>query len=1312
MAKQKQSGVSWTRVVVRLSVSLAAALALLGPNGRAQDGGGTGSLRAFMLGSRSSGTTMERGGNPRAGCDDTELFGIQLRDGGSGVRRQGDMVALADRLPVPADTGVIWLEAEAFEDICAAEDVVRTDPEASGNAYVDNPDFLSNPFRVSAAGSYGIWLRAREGMDDKNSFLWTVDSGRRWFHSEKVSPDDGDAPKQGVWRWVKLLTLPLTAGDHRVLIQRYYKGTWHYDRFAVVADGEGDPEGTGPASDACMRCLDGTVETREVRAPASRRLVRITPVLADALPPGSAVRFEWSTDGGQSWQRVDDGDLRGVPVAGDGTDRVRFRVLLSRPSAGPGPRLRGVRLELVPQPGAWLVLRNDFLRVILDAATGRLFRLTDVRHERELLWPDEPASLFSVDLKRPGEETWFRYTDADVSVVSLNEKGDKETTTGVDKAEGLGGVIAEAVRAGAPGAAVLTGARCEGREAAVEYTVDKSVCLVFRVSLDDTAQSLWHAEVSNEHESLDVIRLEFPRLERIRLGPTGTDDLHWRMQSFGHYRRMPGMGPVRDEKYPGGVTLPWQSVHDQVGGIGMTVRDALGTNVGFESRDDWFFQHTFRTSIRKYHNVPAKGGRATWQYAVCVHPGSWHWVADRYREWALERFVRPRYPAWFADNHGFYNCGIQNTGMPFRELGKLAEGAKAIGLSHLQVWGQFTGRGGGCCGPYWQPSPLYGSVQDFRQGIADVHAAGCRIGVYFLADRIDRYHALGSHIYGMIPKTMYPSETEFPRHEFFTAVQWVGNPKGEPDAYPLSAAQWTEYGERIAAYEADPEANPPPRSWWPVDLSDPVWWEYMRHWAIDLDVESHGIDGHYYDVLGTGRTRESYDRRKGHHGHGVCGIGKVGIAWTTVECARERGYEDYFLLMEGMSDMPGQWTAAMISGLYHNHSEMMRYTWPDFIMFEGHSNSGHLRPLRSLEAAYLNGNRFDIVFSNEVMGKVVALRAATHRWIYRARFMDTLGLSSPAPARWLLRDEPDAAGIAVNIANFERTHGRVRLAHPRVGSLTRALCVEIGGRVSSVPLEHVDDAVSFAVPQADLATVILAERASGREALLTTGRLTRRGAETRLDVQVGNLGVKPLNGVVAADRTDPFRLPERRAVLACNPGTVSTVSLAAEAAGEHWRWAQMSFDVEVGGRVLGTVEFMAWPLIFDASLEHVGNDTQDCVHGQKSLRLDPSMEGFNARHYPLALEPRHRYRVSLAYKRTPGQSQISSALIWQRLEESSEVKRGPLPFRKENVWDRTETEFETAERFVSTDLYVYNVKSERTLWVDDVRVEDLGPVAE
>ena len=1263
-----------------------------------------------LLDPRFSGTRMERGGPPRVGVGAAETFHVRLAEGGAGVRRLPGSVVVADSLAVEHADGSIWVEGEGAEQLLGAGspagEAVVVDPDCGNGKYVRNPLLVVVPFRARSEAKRDVWLRVRIPAQQHHLCFWGVDGSRRRFTYEPLSPADGEDGDAAVrrWRWVKAGECLLEAGDHRFLAQRFPNAEFELDRIAFLPAGAKAPQGAGEAQKA-ESPRAGHVRSRELTPPPLAGLVSVGMA---GETNGGAVAYEISLDAGKTWLPAPGGDLSGVAVRGGGADRVTLRATLTRSAKGHSPELGALALTVAPASDGWLAVRNDFLRILVDRRTGRLFRITDLRGDRELIWPDEPTSLFAVDLKKRGSARWLRYSDHATSRVTLTRDRRGRLVDDVVKAEGLDPALADEVAGASAEPAVFAEGKHTARGLALDFTVQRDVRLRLRMLLDDSPQSIWSAEVRNAHADLDVIRLQFPLLRRIRIGSNGLDDEELRMQAFGHRRRCPGLGPLRAATYPG-AALPWESISDDRGGLGLTVRDPAFGHVRFSSSSESAFGDTFSLSLEKRGNVPAAGGSAVWEYALAVHPGRWHWVADRYREWAVQHFDRPRYPRWFDDSDGYFFYAVMNTGLPFTDLGRLARDAKRLGLRHVQIWGQFTDFRHGCCGPYWMPSPRYGTIAEFKQGIADVHAEGCRAGFYFLHDRIDLYHAEGAHTYGFIGKDEYPAGTEFPSHELFDRVQLVTDPAGAARPYPLSGEEWAAYREAIQAHEGDPATQAAPTKWHPVDQGDPVWWEYMRHWAIDKYVEEWGADGHYYDVLGCGSARESFDLRKGHHGHGLHGVGKAGLARTTVESARERGHPDYFLLQEGLNDIPGQYTAGLNTSLYYNQTGIVRYTWPDYVMFDDQCGQGSRNMMRVVEMGFLNGNRLGIRLVNHVMADVVDARARIRAWLHRSRFLETLGVESPVPARLFLRRDPGCRGAVVTFLNRERLSGTVRLDAGRVGDVQRAVGLDTTGATFSVSLRRDSRWFSFPLPSAKLAAVVLAEDVEIEHGLIAGVEVVRDSVSPRIVVSAANLTGTAVSGTFAyrdlgplAPVPGPFRFD-------CAPGEVVRLEVPLDAERLAGRFVRPAVDLVVGGDRVATASRGSFPLIEDPSFEETGNDEAVALEGHRSARLEPA-KGFSCRILPLYLAPTRRYRVSLAYRRTAGAAKGSFARAFERPLKGRPVPKATLLFTGDDEWDRVSAELVSSGAFLAHSLYVYNTESERTAWIDDIRVDDLGPV--
>lgn len=1260
-----------------------------------------------VLDPRLAGTEMATGGVPRVGLEASVLFGLRLSEVGSGVRIADGTVRVADALAVEQDDGSLFVEAENAEQLCPDEgggdSGIAQHPDCAGGRFVSNPAFLRVPFRLSTAGERDVWLRAEAGAKQERLCFWGIDGSRALCTAPSVAVAEEGQPAvdERTWRWVRAGSAELAAGPHRFALQRFYRADCRIDRIALLPVGSAVPEGIGPA-ERTAQLLTGWIETGDVTPPAVQALEELT---ADAALHGGSMAISVSTDSGESWRDAPDGNLAGCELRQDGTDTVRFRVALTRSTSGLSPVLHGVRLRAKPARAAWLGIRNDFVRILLDGRTGRLFRLTDVARDREVLWPDASVPLFAVDLKQRGTAKWVRYSDDRTQWVQLGKDRRGRDIDELIAAEGLEPTQSDEMAGASLQPAQFTGAVADAASLTLSFTVEQRVRLRFSFRLDTTGQSVWTAAVVNGHPALDVIRLRFPCLPTVRLGTNGLDDVQFRMQQFGHRRLRPGLGPLREATYPG-MALPFESVHDDEGGLGTVVRDRLGTHVRFSARSDSAWGDTFSTHLEKRHCIPANGGQIVWETAVALHPGKWHWVADRYREWALQHFARPLYPEWFAGSDGYFFYPIMNTGMKFRDLGTLAPRAQRLGLKHVQIWGQFTDYRHGCCGPYWMPSPRFGTIEEFKQGIADIHDADCKVGFYFLHDRIDLYHAEGSHVYGFIEKNEFASGTEFPTAALFERVQLITDPAGKARAYPLSEQDWAEYAQKLKDYEADPAKHKPPCKWQPVDLSDPVWWDYMRHWAIDKYVEGWGADGHYYDVLGCGSARESFDLRKGHHGHGLFGVGKAGLARATVECALERGHDQYFLLQEGLCDLPGQYTAGLNTSLYYNQTAAVRYTWPDYAIFDDHAGQGARALMRVVEMGFLNGNRLGIRLVNHTMADIVSTRARIRDWLQHGRFLDTLGVDSPVPARLFVRRDRDARGAVVTFLNREKRAGSVTVDRARVGDVSRAVGVDTTGATFPVALEREGDGIRFALPAAHLAAVVLIEHAARGQSLVGGIRMVRENAGAGIEVDIANLADRRVDGAAVIDGLEPLGLGPQTMTFDCVPGGMGVLRVPVKADTFRGRFVRPVVSLFVDGKRVAQFARSFFPLFEDPSFEDTGTGDPNAIDGVRTLCIGPA-DGYSYRRFPLYLDAGRRYRLSLAYKRTSGKDAGCFAALFERTPDEKSARQATLPFKKDGQWDQVSAEFAVSPAALDASLYVYNRDSTRTVWLDDVRVEEL-----
>jgi len=141
-------------------------------------------------------------------------------------------------------------------------------------------------------------------------------------------------------------------------------------------------------------------------------------------------------------------------------------------------------------------------------------------------------------------------------------------------------------------------------------------------------------------------------------------------------------------------------------------------------------------------------------------------------------------------------------------------------------------------------------------------------------------------------------------------------------------------------------------------------------------------------------------------------------------------------------------------------------------------------------------------------------------------------------------------------------------------------------------------------------------------------------------------------------------------------------------------------------------EVLVLPLAWDGSFEALGTGEDQVVDGQRSLKLGPSLEGYQHRTVSLWLLPGHSYRLSVQMRRDGFEARVyGTAVVVRSWQGDLPIMRAPVDTGKVNEWQTASYEFTTPLDLERALLYLYNVGSPDTAWFDDIYVEDLGPVA-
>ncbi len=1247
---------------------------------------------------------------------------LEIADG-RGCRFDARGAELLGTVPAPNADGLIAIEAEDtvrhhFDPKVRFADVpMPEDPEAVGGAYLDHATFAAYQFSADRAGEWWLWVRVRDDDVGHRRFR-DVLNGTVWyfFDEQRKGGEAEDDPPLG-WHWVMRRKVTLREGLNRLEITPYGYLFPEVDRFVFAPTEAWQPEGTGPAV-ATVGVTAGWVETVPVTIPGLERLVRIQGL------PGQTVEVSVRGDPAEEWVTVHEGvvpsgaiDL-GAPSPGDA---VQFRLALS----GISSIARAGEPALVAEvdDARYAQLDSGRTRLVFDAQTAALLMVQDAETGQAVAYPSVARPLIAIDFKLAGERRIVRVDPVSVTEVPIElveKRGWLERPEEPRPVE----TPPRSVEVGDNSLTATWEFAVEGMgRAEVTQAVVPDEAGGFRI--DVTVHPL--------EGPADVVAVTCPRIQRCRIGHSGLDDVQLRMQSFGHETVQPGYQPLRDETYSGGVVMPWQEVYDRELGLYVGAHDPEAYNCRFISQAGGPAADSFSLALRKLDDIKP-GEECTYPFVVMVHGGGWHEGAERYAAWFTETFGRAQYPAFMADFDGWLNFGAMNTqrGFDFGELPRLFTQARAIGLDWVQVWGQFSYDWGPCCHDFTEPSPLFGGREGWEAAAREIVARGGHVGGYFIYDRLDRLPIVTDWFLGHFRKSDYPADTPWPSSEFYGRMQLVADPAGTPDPWPPPReeieAKLAEVDAHQATYEKGERARPV--MWWHnVWCNDPEWAEYLRGWIVDRYARAWSCNACYIDVLGTGGARVSYDPARGHNGEGSWGMGRLRIARTVVESAREV-FPEYAATMEGMGDLPGLYCASMCSGVYRGGRNVMRYTFPDRVFIHGLANAGSGgNTLDRYSETFLEGMRYDFTGIPHTDGmRFLTLQRTFGPWLYRARFLDTAGVSVSDPRVQVRRFELPAEvgrGSLLTVVNRRRLEDVRLTADDRVlGGIKRGFYVTIDGDAGALELRRVGDVIGFAPPHAMAAQVLLVGEAADANAVWPVMRLVRDGephvAVTLLnlsgDAQAGtcrleNLGFpEPREAEVAAARE---AVPLMRTELAFDlaPGAATTLRFPVESLRRHYYTVRLRAEIACAGLPVVTREFLALPVVLDGSFEALGTPSELAVAGAKVLELGPSMEGYRHVTRRLWLEPGHRYRLQVQARRSGFTARVHSTAITMAGESGElPIMRANMDTTRPNEWQTLEYAFETPPDLTRAMLYLYNVESPDTAWFDDVHVEDLGPV--
>lgn len=1094
-----------------------------------------------------------------------------------GCRVEAGKVVL-DRSFDQADGAAIVMEAEQAVDLIANPAQGQADQACSGGRCVLRVDRALFPVRVTQPGRYVRWVRG------------FFPQGGGWVHSESLDfgePQwytDCDGSTAGKWVWVKGPTYELTAGVHLLWLHNWHGGAL-LDKIALMPEGM-DPSDLGPASTPLAPAKEGWAATRVV--PVSGLTA-----LTAATWPGEAndgqVTRRVSLDGGRTWEALAPKAGLNKPVA-----QVVLRADLQAAS-GRGPALSAPALAYETSPQALVALENDRVRATFLKATGALVGLYDKGAKIECL-------------KAPGLDAPFAL---------------RHLSAGAAKPETIGG---EQVK--------LTGLTAGKASLSAAYVVADGIRVRLQVGLNGD-ELTFGLDVDNGSK-LDLVEVACPFLPGVRMGERSADDY---LMTPNWQGGVETSDPVRTGesgmRYPTGGAMCWFDLYEKqpAHGVYLSGHDTSLMGCYLSATPDREAD-TLTFSLTKYAHV-RPGKRFTTAPAVIgVHQGDWHTAADAYRTWAQSWMRKPNPPEWVSEADGWYGLvtSADSSRVPFSRMPDYLKRARELGTNYIQVWGQMTG--GSNCDSLPYPNPVLGTLDEFKAAVREVRRWGGHI-TFYVSSQFWKVDYGNEPMIGSTPRSMLP-----PGVPTWDWNEWInyavrgydGEFSGDTPLSPEEKARYiTNWRRTILCPMTDAWAN-----------------RHLKYWCVDQYGGQYGASGIYLDETCAAGERYCFAANHGHEHHGVWGAGLAKSMRDMVECGRKHD-PDWMFAMEGCGDAVGQFAdvnlispaSARKPGLWgvtrRFAPECFHYTFPDYILYNGVANGMYSK---SQEDCFLDvhllGNRYDSFSTGAA--EYVRLRQRTKQLLYRARFMDDVGLETSDEA---VRAKLNVLGDVrlVNIANPDhKADVRVSVAAKTDGMV--GYYFDLEGKEGPLPVQSQGSGITFTAPTSHASTVVLARRC---EPLVRVPTATiAAGDRGDLEVLVTNITAQPMQGTLRLEQ--PLAGNNPRANLNLPPQATVSVRLPISATVSAERRCYSGHVVlqADGTKVRRPVELLVVsPFSLGAALKPQGlcvtvtNQSQAAQEGVLTLRGEAWPAGIRQ---ALKLGPAQTAQVMLPLEKAPSET--------------------------------------------------------------------------
>ncbi|MCZ7648962.1 MAG: hypothetical protein M5U26_27515 [Planctomycetota bacterium] len=764
-------------------------------------------------------------------------------------------------------------------------------------------------------------------------------------------------------------------------------------------------------------------------------------------------------------------------------------------------------------------------------------------------------------------------------------------------------------------------------------------------------------------------------------------------------------------------------------------------------------------SLLRQDRIKAGGGEATFHAALGAHAGDWHAGALWYKAWFRTVFPDATWPAWTADTDGwmFGNVSFQRPGFQYESMTEgVLRKAIEMGFSHVQVWGSDTAQS---CPCYYYPPDDAGGPEAFAKLNKSWREQGGQIGYYILPQGPSTwvFDDACKDFFGT-PWERMPDWAAPPGKKEGKAWQWLlenaryGSPARKP---PEPKAEWPGEMEKI---RASGFRGGYPWAYTAMSAYSKPWRDWLTFWVAEKYAGDFHCTTAYLDTFHTQGYIPEYNPHLGMHGEGRGGYHRSQLAKRILEESRKRN-PDFLPIMEMQCDAYQPYMAQQV-GSSSMDSEMLRFTHPDHLQFEGQSGSGWgAKRFKRFNSAWMYGTRLDHREEEPWAVEVVRLRNWITRWINEARFLDDLGLeidgNLPLASQFkgrIMLSESELNGKLHRVLSPDGTRGflaqfwnrsrrdwpegnatlegrawhdyRARIDLTPLAELdaagtapadwipTRAVLLELGRPPREIRFETVyrggRPTVEFLVPARQLCGILFVREARGVHSLLS--HWDQRDFR-QMDVHLYNPTQRAISGEVRAASAHAA-LETAKLPFSVGPGELATVSFPYADPAALRRPEIVDLEVEAEGAVR-KLRAGAYPFMDDPSFEfdRFGGTYHEAAaaDGKRSL-LAGSKKVLNYR-----LEPAAKYRLSFAARALEG-AFGASVDVNRILGKNNAIDGRYLRFREsfevnDRDWTRVSFTLLTPAPFHPGNLY-FLAGEGKALLLDDFRLEKLPDDAE